>query len=105
MGGSSISSAATRARDRRCPRCFKTMVSTKSAIDAEAMMKCLPALTALTQSQASQIAIRDKGVSGLSPRRGFVAIWPHYQREDTTGVRFAHAVSLALLSSGSTCAP
>jgi hypothetical protein len=58
MGGSSISNAATRARG------FKTMVSTKSAIEAEAMMKCLPAMTALTQSQASQIAIRDKGVSG-----------------------------------------
>jgi hypothetical protein len=38
----------------------------ESAIEAEAIMKCLPALTALTQLQASQIAIRDKGLSGLA---------------------------------------
>ncbi len=37
-----------------------------SAIEAEAMMTCLPTLTALTQLQASQIAIRDKGLSGLA---------------------------------------
>jgi hypothetical protein len=37
----------------------------ESAVEAEAIMNCLPALTALTQLQASQIAIRDKGLSGL----------------------------------------
>ena len=37
----------------------------ESAVEAEAIMHCLPALTALTQLQASQIAIRDKGLSGL----------------------------------------
>ena len=37
----------------------------ESAIEAEAILNCLPALTALTQLQASQIAIRDKGLSGL----------------------------------------
>ena len=37
----------------------------ESAIEAEAFLKCLPTLSALTQLQASQIAIRDKGLSGL----------------------------------------
>jgi hypothetical protein len=37
----------------------------ESAIEAEAFVKCLPTLSALTQLQASQIAIRDKGLSGL----------------------------------------
>ena len=37
----------------------------ESAIEAEAFPKCLPTLSALTQLQASQIAIRDKGLSGL----------------------------------------
>jgi hypothetical protein len=38
----------------------------ESAIEAEAILKCLPTLIALTQLQASQIAIRDKGLSGLA---------------------------------------
>ena len=38
----------------------------ESAVEAEAIMNCLPALSALTQLQASQIAIRDKGLSGLA---------------------------------------
>jgi hypothetical protein len=37
----------------------------ESAIEAEAILKCLPTLNALTQLQASQITIRDKGLSGL----------------------------------------
>jgi hypothetical protein len=38
----------------------------ESAIEVEATLKCLPNLIALTQLQASQIAIRDKGLSGLA---------------------------------------
>jgi hypothetical protein len=47
----------------------KTMLQShgldESAIEAEAFLKCLPKLNALTQLQTSQIAIRDKGLSGL----------------------------------------
>ena len=38
----------------------------ETAIEAEAMMKSLPILIALTQLQVSQIAVRDKGLSGLA---------------------------------------
>jgi hypothetical protein len=38
----------------------------ETAIEAEAMIKSLPTLIALTQLQVSQIAVRDKGLSGLA---------------------------------------
>jgi len=38
----------------------------ESAIEAEAILKCLPALITLVQLHASQTAIRDKGLSGLA---------------------------------------